>query len=135
MYYGVLNVLIAVMASYLARRGHFRRIRDIPLAVFLFMCIGGGLGALIPWFMESLSFDSESLSGVLYRTGFFGPFSSHLFSSLIMDLPDKLATVLLVMPIVNSVPEKLRPYFRFRWRYKKYAGNVKSDILYVSRKT
>ncbi len=128
LYYGVLNVLIAVMASYLARRGHFRRIRDIPLAVFLFMCIGGGLGALIPWFMESLSFDSESLSGVLYRTGFFGPFSSHLFSSLIMDLPDKLATVLLVMPIVNSVPEKLLPYFRFNiWMQNPVAG-VKDEL-------
>ena len=104
LYYGVLNVLIAAAAAYLARRGYFKKLSGLVAAVFIFTFIGGGLGALIPWFMESLSFDSESISGVLYQTGLFNQFTSHLFSSLILDFPDKLATLLLVLLILHLVP-------------------------------
>ena len=62
LYYGVLNVLIAVCAYFTAKRGWFRKISGIICTTLLFTLVGGGLGALIPWYMEGLSFDSESLS-------------------------------------------------------------------------
>ncbi len=114
LYYGVLNILIAVVASFLASRGWFKKIGGIIGSVFIFTLIGGGLGALIPWFMEGLSFDSESLSGMLYSTGHFGLGISHLLSSLIMDLPDKAVTVLLAALLLRLLPEKWKPFFSFR---------------------
>ena len=114
LYYGVLNVLIAVAAAFLAERGYFKRIGGVIVSILMFTLIGGGLGALIPWYMEGLSFDSESLSGVLYQTGFFDLYMSHLISSLIMDLPDKAVTVILAVLIIRILPKKFHEYFRFR---------------------
>lgn len=61
LYYGVLNVLIAVAAAHSAHSGRLRKMRGIVGLLVVLTLIGGGLGALIPWFMEGLSFDSESL--------------------------------------------------------------------------
>ncbi len=113
LYYGVLNVLIAVFAAFLAGRGWHKKIRGNVGMVIVFTLIGGGLGALIPWFMEGLTFDSESLSGIIYGTGYFGMGLSHLLSSVIMDLPDKAITVLLSAIFVRLIPEKYYRYFVF----------------------
>ena len=113
LYYGVLNVMIAVAATRLAGRGWFKKIKGIIGAILIFTFIGGGLGALIPWFMEGLSFDSESLSGILYETGFFNLEVSHLLSSIIMDLPDKIISVFIVLGLLFVIPEKYYIYFSF----------------------
>ena len=113
LYYGVLNVMIAVAAAYMARRGHFRKLFGIAFSVIVFALIGGGFGALIPWYMERLTFDSESLSGILYQTGRFNQFFAHLCSSLIMDLPDKAVTVLLVIIILSLLPKRFYKYCNF----------------------
>ena len=113
LYYGILNVLIAVVASFLAERGYFRKLSGIIEMIIVFTLIGGGIGAFIPWFMEGLSYDSESLSGVLMQTGFFDLGSSHLISSIILDLPDKAATVVIATLILKLIPKKLYPYFTF----------------------
>lgn len=110
LYYGVLNVMIAFAATCIARRGWFKRITGIIGAVVVFVLIGGGIGALIPWFMEGLSFDSESLGGLLYATGYFSKPVSYMLSSLLMDIPDKAITVVLVVVILRAVPEKLYPF-------------------------
>lgn len=114
LYYGVLNVLIAYTAARLAKKGWFKKISGVIGLILIFTLIGGGLGALIPWFMEGISFDSESLSGILYDTGYFNPVTAHLFSSLIMDLPDKTITVILVLIIIRLIPSKYHQYFGFQ---------------------
>ena len=70
------------------------------------------MGSLIPWFMEGLYFDSESLSGILYNTGFFGYGVSHVLSSIIMDIPDKVLTVLIALAILHFIPDRFSRYFR-----------------------
>lgn len=114
LYYGVLNVMIAGLATYLARRGFFRKVWGMIAATFLFTFIGGGLGALIPWYMEQLTFDSESLSGILYQTGFMNQFFAHVCSSFIMDFPDKAITVLLVVLVLSLLPKNLGAYCNFQ---------------------
>ncbi len=54
LYYGVLNVLIAIAAAFLGERGFHKRIRGMLVMVIVFVLIGGGLGTVIPWFMEGL---------------------------------------------------------------------------------
>ena len=113
-YYGVLNVLIAVVAAFLAGRGWFKKVAGIFGSILVFTLIGGGIGALIPMFMEGLSFDSESLAGMLYGTGHFSESASYLLSSLIMDLPDKVVTVLLAVLLLRLIPASWEPFFCFR---------------------
>ena len=127
LYYGVLNVLIASAAAFFARRGWHKKIWGVLGLVLTFTLIGGGLGTLIPWFMEGLSFDSESLSSVLYQTGFFNEGAAHLLASLIMDLPDKAVTVLLVTMITHMIPEKQYSIFTFTgWQQTPFSENEKS---------
>ena len=114
LYYGVLNVLVAYAAARLARLGWFKKPKGVIGTILVFTLIGGGLGSLIPWFMEELSYDSESLSGILYETGYFNLATSHLCSSLIMDLPDKMITVILVLIIIRLIPSEYHHCFSFR---------------------
>ena len=85
----------------------FKKIGGVIGAVFIFTLIGGGLGAFIPWYIEGLSFDSETLSGTLYETGLFTPAVAHILSSILMDIPDKALTVLLVVTLLHILPEKV----------------------------
>ncbi len=112
LYYGFLNVLIAIVASFCAGRGWLKKFRNVIGMVIVFTIIGGGLGALIPWFMEGLTFDGQALSEVLYNTGLFGSASSHFLASLIMDLPDKVLSVILAFSILNFIPKRFYRYFR-----------------------
>lgn len=113
LYYGVLNVLIALCAAFIADRGWHKKVPGVIGMIFSFAFIGGGLGALIPWFMEGLAFDSESLSGIIYNTGYFSIGIAHLLSSFLTDLPDKAITVFLALAVVRVVPRHFFPYFRF----------------------
>ncbi len=114
LYYGGLNVLIAFFAAFLSRRGWTKKGVGYVGMTAVFVLIGGGLGSLIPWFMDELTFDSASLGEMLYETGHLGRVVSHLLSSLIMDIPDKAITVLLVSVILRLIPERFHQYFRIR---------------------
>lgn len=119
LYYGVLNVLIAVAAAHLSKNKKLKSIRGIIVMILVLTLIGGGLGTLIPWFMQGLTFDSESLSGKLYNTGFFNQEISHLLASIITDLPDKAITVVFAYIIYRIVPKNLRSRLKFTsWRQK-----------------
>ncbi len=113
LYYGILNVLVGFTAAFFGERGMHKKIGGIIGMVVTFTFIGGGIGSLIPWFMEGLSFDSESLSGMIYAAGFANPAVSHVISSIIMDFPDKLITVLLAVLTVRLIPERFYRHFRF----------------------
>ncbi len=115
LYYGAINVLIAFFATLIADNGWFKKIRGIIGSIFIFSLIGGGLGSLIPLFMDGLSFYSESLSGVISRYIFLDPTVSHVISSIIMDIPDKAVTVIIVLVLLRIIPEKYYHHFCFRF--------------------
>ncbi len=131
LYYGVINVLIAVAASWFAGHGWFKKPVKVFGTVIIFTLIGGGIGSFIPWLMDGLSFDSESLSAILYETGYFNVAASHILSSLIMDLPDKAGTVFLALLIKHIIPEKYYPNFEFMG-WKQTPTTFESDRSIVS---
>ncbi len=113
LYYGVLNVLIALAAAYLSQRGWFKKIIGCLGSILVFTFIGGGLGCLMPWFMEGLDFDSAPLAGVIYETGLFGAGLSNIISNILTDLPDKTITVILSVMIIKIIPEGCYHFFTF----------------------
>ena len=122
-YYGFLNVIIAVSATLISNRNFKKYWHKVLISVLSFTFIGGGLGSLIPWFMKNLTFDSESLSGILYKTGLFNQFFSHFYSSLFMDFPDKLITVVLAETIIYFIPVKFYRYASFcMWLQKPFTN-------------
>lgn len=113
LYYGVLNVLIALSASLLAEKGWFKTPFKIFASIFIFTIIGGGLGTCIPWYLEGVKLETETLSEQLYHTGLFTLPFSQLLANLLTDFLDKAVTVLLVLGIVRCMPEKSKHIFRF----------------------
>ncbi len=114
LYYGAMNVLIAVFASWLASKGLFKKIYGVIIFILASSVIGGVFAVLIPYFMEGVYSDSEVLSGILYETGFFSTEVSKILSCLITELPDKIVTTLLAIGIMKLIPAKVKPYFTLK---------------------
>jgi len=115
LYYGVFNILIALIAAYLSKRGWLKRISGILGLIAAFTMIGGGFGSLIPLLTNDISNDSESLNMILYNTGIFDRTTSHITASLIWDLADKVASVILVLIILHAIPKKFYRHTQLCW--------------------
>jgi len=113
LYYGVLNVLIALSASLLAEKGWFKKPLTILGSILIFTIIGGGLGTCIPWYLEGVQLETETLSEKIYNMGLFTLPFSQLLANLLTDFLDKALTVLLVLLVVKLMPEKSKHIFRF----------------------
>ena len=117
-YYGVISVLLAAMATFLSRKGWFRSFAGALRAVPLLALIGGGLGSVLTFGLYGLGFGEElsaDLAHFLYDNGLQSVFFAQLLGDFLIDLADKLLTVLLVCLIISLIPEKLIPGFRLRF--------------------
>ena len=74
LYYGIINVLIAIAASHMGENKKLKKPLGIAALIMSLALIAGTLGTLIPWFMESLTFDGESISKGIFQTGYFSSF-------------------------------------------------------------
>ena len=114
LYYGVLNVLIAIVAAFFGKRKWHKKPGGIICMIVLLALIGGGLGTAIPLLIDAIPFESESLSVMLHNTGFFSAMTAHVLSGIIMDLPDKAVSVFLAFLIAFLIPKKYRSCFALK---------------------
>ena len=129
LYYGTVNISIAFITPAFFSKGWHKKISGIIGMILLFTLIGGGLGALIPWLIEDISFDGEAVSSVIYETLHVSRGAAQLSASLIRDLPDKAITVLLVLAAVHLIPESSRHLFRFSmWLQRPVAEDEAAHI-------
>lgn len=129
LYYGTVNISIAFITPAFFSKGWHKKISGIIGMILLFTLIGGGLGALIPWLIEDISFDGEAVSSVIYETLHVSRGAAQLSASLIRDLPDKAITVLLVLAAVRLIPESSRHLFRFSmWLQRPVAEDEAAHI-------
>ena len=129
LYYGTVNIFIAIITPAFFSKGWHKKISGIIGMILLFTLIGGGLGALIPWLIEDISFDGEAVSSVIYETLHVSRGAAQLSAGLIRDLPDKAITVLLVLAAVRLIPESSRHLFRFSmWLQRPVAENEAAHI-------
>ncbi|MCR5238178.1 MAG: HD domain-containing protein [Lachnospiraceae bacterium] len=130
LYYGVLNILIAFTAAFLADRNWHKKISGIIGMTAVFCIIGGGLGACIPWAMEGVSYDNEPLSLMIHEAGVASLGLSRLLASLIIDLPDKAISVALSLLIIRIVPEGFYRNIRLSaWMQRRTGG----DTVFVKK--
>ncbi|WP_295155539.1 HD-GYP domain-containing protein [uncultured Ruminococcus sp.] len=115
LYYGVFNVLIALFASYLSKRGWLKKIGGIIGIITLFALISGGLGSLIPLLTDSMGSEGSKINAMLYNTGVFNKTTSYITASLILDLLDKFITVVLALIVIRAIPKKIRSYTQLGW--------------------
>ena len=119
LYYGVLNVLIAIAAAYFAGKGCFKEWKKTVLPILTFAVIGGGLGSVLTWFLYGLNFGegiSAPLAKQLFAHTFLSKFWAQFSADMLLDILDKTISVLIVM-LFRFVPENIRENFHFYgWR-------------------
>ena len=123
LYYGVLNVIIALFAASFSRYGWLRKPLKIAGAIIIFAIIGGGLGSLLPLFLDDLKYDSKELGDQISRAAHIGHQASYIFSSIISDLADKTISMAIVLPVVWLLPEHMSNHFSFTgWMQSPMSG-------------
>lgn len=103
LYYGVLNVLIALVAASFSQQQYFKKFTwKLIIPVISFVLIGGGIGSVITWGLYGNTMGDElasSLAGKIYTNVVQDAFWAQMYAGLIMDLPDKLISTILAFLI------------------------------------
>lgn len=113
LYYGVLNVLIAMVAAAFSQQKYFKKITwKVIIPVIAFVLIGGGIGSVITWGLYGNTLGDElasSLAGKIYTNVVQDAFWAQMYAGLIMDLPDKIISTILAIVIYKLYPKKFKP--------------------------
>ena len=119
-YYSTLSVIIAFLAAIFTRRGWFKKLPTIILAIVIFALVGGALGSLLTWMLFGFDFGtgiSAPLAHHLYDTVIRSVFWAQLSADYLIDLADKAVTVILMLVIYRLLPERVKSHRYFSaWR-------------------
>ena len=111
MYYGVISILIAAMATFFYHQRFFKNIPRLFVVIFTFALIGGGLGSVFTYFLYGLNFGqgiTAPFANAFYNALGYSKFTSQLLADIIIDLLDKGAVVVLAMFLFRFVPRWLK---------------------------
>ena len=120
MFYGTLNVMIAVCAAAFSRHGLKKR--NMILLVPVLALIGGVLGSILTWFL--FGFGNEGISATLARKihdswNVSNRFLAQMIADTIIDFADKIVTVGVSVLVVALLPKKIVESMRmFGWRQR-----------------
>jgi HD-GYP domain-containing protein (c-di-GMP phosphodiesterase class II) len=111
MYYGVLSVLIATLATFLFRRGFFHSIWKLLIVILLFALIGGGIGSIFTYALYGFNF-GEGISApfaiAFYDVLHWNRFNAQLVADIVIDIFDKSVIVLLSALIYKFIPRNIK---------------------------
>lgn len=126
-YYGIVNVLIAITAAFFAERGWFRKLPLTLLSILVFALIGGGLGSILTYFLYGAGIGdgiSAPFAHQLYDRGVFDVFGAQLCADLFIDLIDKTLVVLFSTLVYHLIPEEFIARLDFRpWQQKSLSDD------------
>jgi len=130
-YYGSLNVLIAVFSAVFAIRRYYSKWQKLPVVIITFALIGGGLGSVLTWLLYGFSFGtgiSAPLAQSFYDSGNMSMFWSQFAADMLIDLLDKTVTVAIVAAVLKLLPENIRKKVELSgWRQRKIAIRREKD--------
>ena len=111
MYYGVLSVLIASLASFLFRRGFFGSVWKLLFVILVFALIGGGIGSLFTYALYGFNF-GEGISApfaiAFHDVMHWNRFNSQLLADFVIDIFDKSVIVVFSALIFYFLPHKIK---------------------------
>ena len=114
-YYSSISVLIAICSAWLAGKGAFRRVPQLFLTAIVLALVGGGLGSILTWFLYGGGIGegiSAPIARSIHATGKFSLFLSQFIADLLIDLADKLLTVLIVALVFRLLPQHCQDQYR-----------------------
>ncbi len=130
-YYGFLNVMIAVCTAFFVQRGYPHKISTTIIFTFVLSIIGGVLGSVFTWVVYGFAGEGISIPFVkyLYNNGTFSRLQAQLVADYFIDLVDKIITVLIVLVVILLVPEKIKEKLMFDgWQHSPQSGKDKKAL-------
>ena len=113
-YFGVLNMLVALMASYLAKKGMFRKAFKPLLTIPVFALVTGLLSAMLAWFMNGckMGLVAQDFARFFYDHTQLNEFTSQIAGEISLEFIDKSITVTLAALLLLLVPKSMRSRFK-----------------------
>ena len=113
-YYGFINVLIAVITAFFVQKGYMKKLYMIFAYVITLSLIGGVISAIITWFLYGFAGEGISVPVVnyLYNNGTFNRFQAQLLADFMIDMADKAVTVIILIIVLQLVPDKVKDKLR-----------------------
>lgn len=135
-FYGSLNVLIALVSAYFARKHYLRKPLGILVFILSLAAIGGILGSAIGWCISG-DLKDEVGNHELFSAGHWGEFFHSIIANLYIDILDKAITVLIAAIPYNLLPTDLRRNLRYRgWQQRALSREEKDEMMKMeTRKT
>lgn len=132
MYYGILTVIIAWLASIFSRKGLLKKWYGWLFASGCYILIGGAAGSIMTWFLYGGGIGGIAAPYAYWLNGHgLSPFFSQLTADILIDVPDKLLTVGIVCLFLHFYPRPLSGKFPLSYLYDgSVKGNIKDTIYY-----
>lgn len=111
MYYGMISILIAAVATFYYHKRFFTNIPRLFVVIFTFALIGGGIGSLFTFFLYGFSFGegiSAPFSIAFHEVLGWSKFSSQLLADIVIDVFDKAAVVVLAVFLFRFFPRSFK---------------------------
>ena len=118
-YYGTLNVMIAVVVALFAQKG-LKAKHIVPLILILSV-IGGIFGSILTWFLYGFATEgiSAEWAAKIYDAGLSVKFLSQLSADYLIDLIDKIITVLAAFVLIKIIPSRMTSELhKYGWHQK-----------------
>ena len=110
LYFGMIDMLIAINASLLARKGFFNRPKTTVFAGLVFFGIKAGIGSPLTWFLSNSNIGGAAAEYArFFHAHGFARFSAQLTADILHSLLDMALTAALAYFVLNSL---LRPFRR-----------------------
>ncbi|MBO4395786.1 MAG: HD domain-containing protein [Eubacterium sp.] len=133
-YYGVINVLIAVFSAFFVRRGFFRNPLRLLAPIFATGILVGSLSSILTWFLYGFATEgiTADLASYVHTHTFLGLFPSQITADVTVDLADKLVTFLIAFGIFHLIPKQFKSNFHLtNWQQEP----LSKEMLGSARKT
>lgn len=128
-FYGTLNVMIALCAASLTRHGLKKR--NMLLLIPILTFIGGVLGSILTWFLYGFANEgiTSGLALKIHNMGVDSTFLAQLFADVIIDFADKVVTVVVAFLAVVFVPKKkIKSMRTFGWQQRPLTPEEQKTI-------
>ncbi len=114
-YYGSLNVLIAVVTAFFAEKGFFKKIGTTIISIFIISLVGGGLGSILTWVLYGFAGEgiTADFAQSLQRDGLIAEMQAQFYADYLIDLIDKTISVSIVLFLCHFIPESVKNRLKF----------------------
>ncbi len=133
-YYGLINVLIAVFVAYFARRGWFDKIHKVIVPVLATGIFVGTISSILTWFLYGFATEgiTADLAAWFNSKTFLSMFFSQITADVSIDLLDKLVSFYIAFAVFQLIPHKVRPNLMLTgWKQEP----LSMEMLRIARKT